>query len=282
MDKYLHWSTVIANKAISQYGDNHIICSGWSPSGVYHIGNSKEAVTCHAINMAIKNSGFASKFILILDDFDPLDKIPKDLGEYSKNLRPYLGHPLNRIPDFSGQFDSYAEYFSNGAKEALSSFGIEVEFIKASKLYEDGLYDDFLEIYLNKNEELDILFETISGSKLDSYISIICQNCGNMKTTTCTKIISNVIHYQCSSKGMYRGCEFEGKILIDSHEWKLKWRLDWPARQTFLNVTVEPSGKDHSVSGGSVDTSLAIHEKILNRPPPVLEKFGFITMIRFF
>ena len=278
MDNYLHWSTVIANKAISQYGDNHIICSGWSPSGVYHIGNSKEAVTCHAINMAIKNSGFTSKFILVLDDFDPLDKIPKDLGEYSKNLRPYLGHPLNRIPDFSGQFDSYAEYFSNGAKEALSSFGIEVEFIKASKLYEDGLYDEFLEIYLNKNEELDTLFETISGSKLDSYISIICQNCGNMKTTTCTKILSNVIHYQCSSKGMYRGCEFEGKILIDSHEWKLKWRLDWPARQTFLNVTVEPSGKDHSVSGGSVDTSLAIHEKILNRPPPVLEKFGFITI----
>ncbi len=79
MDKYLHWSTVIANKAISQYGDNHIICSGWSPSGVYHIGNSKEAVTCHAINMAIKNSGFASKFILVLDDFDPLDKIPKTL-----------------------------------------------------------------------------------------------------------------------------------------------------------------------------------------------------------
>ena len=97
MDNYLHWSTVIANKAISQYGDNHIICSGWSPSGVYHIGNSKEAVTCHAINMAIKNSGFTSKFILVLDDFDPLDKIPKDLGEYSKNLRPYLGHPLNRI-----------------------------------------------------------------------------------------------------------------------------------------------------------------------------------------
>ena len=57
-----------------------------------------------------------------------------------------------------------------------------------------------------------IFYLTISGSKLDSYI-LICQNCGNMKTTTCTKILSNVIHYQCSSKGMYR-CEFEGTELI--------------------------------------------------------------------
>jgi lysyl-tRNA synthetase class 1 len=77
---------------------------------------------------------------------------------------------------------------------------------------------------------------------------------------------------------MYRGCDHDGTMQVKDHNWKLKWRLDWPARQSFLGVTVEPSGKDHSVAGGSVDTALAVHEKIFQREPPLLERYGFITM----
>ncbi|MHA2503918.1 MAG: lysine--tRNA ligase [Candidatus Kariarchaeaceae archaeon] len=276
--KFKHWSRVIAETAVDKFGDTQLVCAGWSPSGIYHIGNFREAVTCTAIDRSLKSMGKNSKFIFVIDDFDPLHKIPDNLKRYSKELRPYLGHPINRVPDFTGQYSSYAAHFSQGAIRAVNDCRIDVEFVYSSENYAKGRYDKYLRIFLENSEIIDQVFEEISGSALNEYVSVICQNCGNMKTAKNVRLEGEKIYYDCISEKMYRGCDHSGFVTIDSHEWKLKWRLDWPARQSFLNVTIEPSGKDHSVAGGSVDTSIAIHRDVLKQNGPILEKFGFITL----
>ncbi|MCH8907303.1 MAG: lysine--tRNA ligase [Candidatus Heimdallarchaeota archaeon] len=278
MDQPSSWTTVHANEAISIFGDDHVVCSGWSPSGTYHIGNSKEAITCNGFHQELLNQGKNSKFVLVIDDYDPLDKIPSNLKEHKQKLQKYLGHPLIRIPDPFGMAESYAHHFTNGAKTALTDWGFDIEYISATDLYKQGKYDPFLKLYLEKETEIQQLMEQISGSPLGPIVSINCQNCGNQKTTQLKGVSNEKLHYICVSEKQYRGCGFEGSTDINQHEWKIKWRLDWPARQSFLKVTIEPSGKDHSVAGGSVDTALAVHERIFQHQPPLLLRFGFITI----
>ena len=147
-----HWAESIANKAVELFGNEHVVCSGWSPSGIYHIGNSKEAITCNAISRFIEAiEGSKTKFVFVIDDYDPLDKIPADLSKYKGDLRPYLGHPINKVPDFTGQTENYAEYFAQGAKKTFESYKFEVEFVYASKLYAEGKYDEITKLYYEKS-----------------------------------------------------------------------------------------------------------------------------------
>jgi lysyl-tRNA synthetase class 1 len=274
-----HWAESIAKTAIELFGTEHVVCSGWSPSGIYHIGNSKEAITCNAISRFIEAEGSKTKFVFVVDDFDPLNKVPADLSKYKGDLRPYLGHPINKVPDFTGQTENYAEYFAQGAKKTFENYKFDVEIIYASKLYADGKYDEIIKLYYEKEDKVQKIMKEITGSELSTFVSVVCESCGNLKTTIVTKFEQpNKIHYTCTSDKQYRGCDNVGISLLENHNWKLKWRLDWPARQKFLGVTVEPSGKDHAAAGGSVDTALAIHKEIFEVTPPILERFGFVTL----
>lgn len=277
--EYNHWAKTIAQNAIEKFGNKQVVCSGWGASGVYHIGNSREAVTCNAILLEMEKQGADAKFVMIIDDIDPLNSIPANLKKYSNKLRPYLGHPLNKVPDFTNQYENYAEFFASKMKKALSDFNFNVEHLYASKMYQDGMYDNSLNLYIENEERTQQVIENISGSPLTDLISITCQNCGNGKTTKITGYpAKNKIQYICQTDKMYKGCNHEGQIDIKDHEWKLRWRLDWPARQHFLNITVEPAGKDHSVAGGSIDSSIEIHKQIFGREPPIMPKFEFITI----
>ncbi|MHA2091970.1 MAG: lysine--tRNA ligase, partial [Candidatus Kariarchaeaceae archaeon] len=278
-DEFRHWAEIIATRAIDLFGQKQVVCTGWSPSGIYHIGNSREAVTCNAIYLELLKQSADSEFIFVIDDFDPMDKIPFELKQYSKQLREYLGHPLVHIPDFTETEKNYAEYFARGPKKAFEDWGFDVSFLNASQLYAEGRYNDFLDLFIEEEEHLQELMERISGSPLRPIVSIICQNCGNGKTAKWTGLTEKQeITYICETHDQYKGCGHVGSVPITSHQWKLKWRLDWAARQSFLGVTVEPSGKDHSVAGGSIDTALAIHEEIIRKTPPILERYGFITL----
>jgi len=274
-----HWSKSIVEEAIETRGSTQITCGGWSPSGIFHVGNAREIATCNGINKMLKIKKTESRFIFIIDDTDPLDKIPKIFKKYSNVLKPYLGHPINKTPDPTGETDSYAEHFTSGIVKASKDWGIDVEFIRASELYNSGKYDKYLKLYLQKEEEVQQVIERISGSRLDGFFSVVCGNCGNAKTTK-IQDSSNLeeIHYECKTDRMYKGCDFEGSMNYKEHLWKLKWRLDWPARQAFLGVTIEPAGKDHAADGGSIDTTFAIHKEIFGHEPPLMPGYGFIVM----
>ena len=76
------------------------------------------------------------------------------------------------IPDFTGKFENYSSYFANGPKQALKDWGFDVEFVYASDLYKQGKYDEYLDLYIEYEDKLQDLMETITGSRMDSLISI--------------------------------------------------------------------------------------------------------------
>ena len=275
-----HWSEEITKEAREAFGTEQVVCSGWSPSGIYHIGNFREAATCTGIRRQMDIMGLDTKFVFVVDDFDPLDKIPRFFKQYEDKLKPYLGHPLCRIPDPTGQEESYAELFAKGAREAFELFEMNAIIVKASELYAAGKYDSYLRLYYEKEDKVQAILEEVSGSRMNTFVSVVCEQCGSIGNTRVTQFDkeNDLLHYTCVDNSYRKGCGHEGKIPVNSHEWKLKWRLDWPARQDFLGVTVEPAGKDHSVAGGSVDSAIVLHEKILQRKPPIMVRYGFITL----
>ncbi|RMG35121.1 MAG: lysine--tRNA ligase [Methanobacteriota archaeon] len=272
------WAKQIAEEAIGHFPGKQVINGGWSPSGDFHIGNAREIITAYAIHHHLQIIGEDSELKFVIDNFDSFDRIPSTMKSYKNTLRPFLGKPINQIPDPTGQSESYADRFSMTFVEAMQDWGLDVNIHYASEMYKAGLYDEYLKLFLEKEEEIQQIMEKVAGNRLDSFVNVVCTNCGNLRTTTLLGIDGEKLIFKCETKREFKGCGFQGETSINEHNWKLKWRLDWPARQKFLGVTVEPAGKDHSVAGGSIDTTIEIHRKIFNATPPIMPRYGFITM----
>ena len=274
-----HWADIVSSQAEELFGKNQVIMSGWSPSGLYHVGNFREAATCHAIYTYMKDKGLNVKFVLVIDDLDPLDKVPSILKKYKGSLKPYLGHPVNQIPDFTKEHETYAQHFAQGVYEARDLFGFKVELVNASDLYKQGKYDPYVKIYYEKKSQVQALMEQISGNPMEDFLSVQCQNCKSITNPRVTSIDLEhwKVTYECVDTKYRKGCGHKQEASLRDLTWKLKWRLDWPSRQDFYKVTVEPAGKDHSVAGGSIDTTIAIHKNILGKQPPIMVRYGFIT-----
>ncbi len=279
--EYKHWATVVSEEAINKFGKEQVVATGWAPSGYYHIGNFKEAVTCRAIHHELKNLGAKSRFILNIDDVDPFDKVPAFFKkEYGKELKEYLGHAINQVPDPLGCHNSYAEHFIDNALEIMDEFDVNPEPIKTSEVYKQGKYDKYAKLFFEKQEEVFKLTEEITGSRMSEFILVQCPTCKNLAAPQIKsfEIKNGNIFVNIHCRREKGGCGEDHKLKLGETTWKLKWRLDWASRQDFFNVTVESSGKDHGVAGGSIDTALAIHERIFHRDPlPLLIQHGFLT-----
>ena len=106
----MHWSDVVAQR-LSEQGSKHIVSTGITPSGEFHIGHLREILTGDMISKAAKKAGLDVEFVFIVDSADPLRKVYSFLDDsYSQ----YIGHQLKRIPppDQNGRPDMAR--FSNG------------------------------------------------------------------------------------------------------------------------------------------------------------------------
>ena len=278
---FKHWATVVSEEAIERFGNKQVVATGWAPSGHYHVGNFKEAVTCRAFHRELINLGADSYYLLNIDNVDTLDKIPayfKD--QYGKMLRPYLGHAICEVPDPLGCHDSYADHFIDDALKIMETFDVKLNPIYTSELYKEGKYDKYAKLYLEKSEELYKLTEEITGSRMEQFFHVQCPECKNLAAPIITnyEFVNDKIKLEISCQREKRGCGQTSSITLGDTLWKIKWRLDWAARQDFLGVTVESSGKDHGVAGGSIDSSLAIHKDIFKKEKlPLLLQHGFLT-----
>ena len=278
---FKHWATVVSEKAIELFGQDQTVCTGWAPSGYYHLGNFREGVTCRAIAQELFNLGTKPRFILNIDDQDPFDKIPAFFKKFENELKPYLGHPINEIPDPFGSHDSYAGHFIDDALNIMHNFDVKPEPTIMSEYYKKGSYDKYVKIFIEKKEEVSELMEQITGSRMEDFFMIQCPECKNIDApkTMNAEIENSKIKVEIQCQKEKNGCGFHGEITLGETAWKLKWRLDWAARQDFFGVTVESSGKDHGAAGGSIDTALAIHERIFGKTKlPLLIQHGFLTV----
>ena len=63
----MHWADVTA-QALAHKGPKHIISTGITPSGEFHIGHLREILTGDMISRAAKNAGLDVDFIFIVDN----------------------------------------------------------------------------------------------------------------------------------------------------------------------------------------------------------------------
>jgi lysyl-tRNA synthetase class 1 len=254
----MHWADVIANK-LKKLGE-HIIATGITPSGPIHVGNMREVLTGDAVLRAMKNVGGNAKLLYVGDTFDQLRKVYPFL---KKEYEEYVGMPLSEIPCPCSSHKSYAEHFLLPLLDALDTLGVEHETLLTHEMYKKGVYSESIKTVLENKEKIKIILENVSKRKLpENWFSYNpkCSKCKKFKTVS-IKYEHPYVHYKCE-------CGNEGKADIRKDDGKLPWRIDWPARWSFLNVTCEPFGKDHAAAGGSYDTGTAIIREIFGKEPP--------------
>jgi lysyl-tRNA synthetase class 1 len=263
----MHWADVMAER-LSRRGDKHIIASGITPSGEFHIGHLREILTADMITRACRARGLDAEFIFIIDSADPLRKVYDFLDpEYER----YIGHQLGAIPapDADGKpgdgSTTYAAHFLDPFMAALKQIGVEPTIVDNLESYRDGGFAHAARIACENMEEVRGIIETRSGRELPEgwfpYNPLDSQGC--LDGVTVTGYEWPFVHW-ADSHGE------TGSADLRKADGKLPWRLDWPARWHSLGVTCEPFGKDHGASGGSYSTGRLLVELFGGKPPEPL------------
>ncbi len=284
MNENSHWVEILTQKITETKKPPYLITSGMTTSGPFHLGTLCELLYPSTIQKHLISQGHKAKFIFFADILDAFDAVPTTLSKYTKELRPHLGKPLTDVPDPMGNTQSFGDYFLEEAKSIAEKFNIRPEIKKMNEVYSEGYFDKYARIYL-KDEPLTrgVVFSSSLKKNPPEYwnpIMPICQGCGKIATTRVTEFDENSYSYTCDRDvGYTKGCGFGGSNKISDHKYKITWRLHWPSwMHIYGPSSVEGAGVDHHTRGGSWDTVLAVHEKILKLDPPVPYKFGFVLL----
>ena len=263
----MHWVDVVAEKLLAK-GKNHTIASGTSISGMIHIGNAGDVIMADAIRRAVNEKGGNAKLIWIMDDMDPLRKVPPQLPP---EFKKFIGAPVSDLP-----WDDKENFVQHSIKPfiaSLAKMGVKPEIISGTTMYKSGQYAESARIAIEKADRVRQIFKEISGAEKPADwlpFDPICPKCGKIATTDAIEYKDGKVHYICrggvAGKERIEGCGDEGWLSLDKG--KLTWRVEWPARWKILGVTCEPFGKEHSASGGSYDTCKIIVKEIFGYDPP--------------
>ncbi len=284
MSKWVFWADEIAEKIIKRkkfhFTEQKIpeikkwtVKSSSSLSGVLHIGRLSDIIRGEAEARALEEKGFPIEFIYVTEDMDPLRKIPKGVPE---KFKEYIGFPVSDIPDPNGCHQSYAEHFT---AEFLSVFKdflyLEPKIYSMRKEYQKKNFNEEIKELVKNTEEIKKIIEKIQGSEVGKNWSVwkpICEKCGNLQTTTITKIEGTKIHYKCQDykfeKFTAKGCGYEGISDLNKANGKLIWKSEWAAQWKRWKVCSEGAGKEYESRNSAFWVNAEITEKILGFPHP--------------
>ena len=266
-----HWIERIAEELKERNVSKHVVASGTSISGSIHIGNSCDVFIANAVTKVLNAPDTPAETIWIADDHDPLRKVPYPLPE---SYEKYLGIPYSKIPCPEGCCKNFVEHFEKPFLSTLDEFGIDLKVNSGAKMYEDGLYNDYIRISLKKAPEIRDIFNKFREHPLkEDWLPYnpICQECGRVNTTYSYDYDGDTVQYRCE-------CGNYSTMDIKSGEGKLTWRVEWAARWKIFSITCEPFGKDHAASGGSYDVSSIISQEIFDYPAPYPIPYEWITL----
>ena len=258
----MHWADFTAQR-LAQRGDKHIIASGITPSGEFHIGHLREILTGDMVTRACKDAGMDAEFVFIVDSADPLRKVYPFLSdEYEK----YIGCPLALIPapDEDGNPSdsgiSYAQYFLDPFLKALEQIDVRPRIIDNYESYSNGKFAERARIVCENPDKIREIIERVSGRELsdDWFPFNPYGHNGSLDGVTVTGFEWPYVHWEQNGKS--------GKSDLNKAEGKLPWRVDWPARWGWIGITCEPFGKDHGAAGGLYDTGKEISELFGDTP----------------
>lgn len=272
-DQPLFWSDQLAYATTQKFSDReeYVCASGISPSGFVHIGNFREIITTDFVVKSLKYYDEDTRFIYSWDDYDRFRKVPANVpDEWEK----YIGLPLSKVPDPEECHESYAEHFEAMLEEELGDMHMDIEFIRQSEMFQNCEYTDLIKKAMNNREEIKEILDQYRQEPLedDWYpLRVYCKECEKDFTEITNYDGDYTVKYHCEE------CEEEFEIdFSESDSVKPPWRVDWPMRWFYENVSFEPGGKDHSAAGSSRDTGKQIIEEVYDADAPVYQMYDFV------
>ena len=145
------WPFEEARKLVKRYpqgkpdGTPMLFETGYGPSGLPHIGTFQEVLRTTLVRRAyeVLSGGAPSRLVAFSDDMDGLRKVPDNIPNQGL-LAAHIGHPLSRIPDPFGEYESFAHHNNAMLRSFLDRFGFDYEFVSASDQYNSGGFDEAL------------------------------------------------------------------------------------------------------------------------------------------
>jgi lysyl-tRNA synthetase class 1 len=265
-----------AVKEITKEKKKEYVCEGmWSPSGYCHIGNARpELFTTYTVYLELKKNGYNAKQIFVVDDFDPIDKIPAGIPVQKE--KEFIGMPMRTAKSPYEGYTSWADYFEKQITSVLKEFGLEHIKIQSSyENYKSGKMNELIIHALNHSKEIVQIWNKIAGSEkpLDFLpVTMVCEKCGKIAFTEAKEWDGKKITYNCTE------CGYEGKTEPLNGKAKLHWRVHWVANWIINDVAFETGGKDHFSKGGSVDVGRALIKEVFNKNPPHQVPTEFINL----
>ncbi|MES2225962.1 MAG: lysine--tRNA ligase [Patescibacteria group bacterium] len=239
-------------------------------SGRVHIGSMRGVAIHGLVGEVLNEYGIENEYRFELNDFDDFDSIPGYLDQ--EKYKEHLGKPLYKVPSPEPGFDNYAEYFGAEFIEVHKKSGFVANYYRATELYQSGKMDECIRIALTRADDVRRILKEVSGSVKDETwlpISVICENCGKLKTTRPHDFDGETIGYACD-QSPYGSvpCGHTGRVAPWKGAAKLFWKVDWAAKWVVQGVDIEGAGKDHSTKGGSRDVAKHIAKELYDFEPP--------------
>lgn len=275
VEQPLFWSDQLAYAVTQKFPekDTYVVASGITPSGHVHIGNFREIITTDFVYKSLKNYGKDAKFIYSWDDYDRFRKVPEEVPD---SYEQYIGLPVSEVPDPEGCHESYAAHFEAELEKSLEDMHLDVEFIRQSEMFQKGKYSSLIRDAMNSRDTIkDILDQYRSEDLEDDWqpLRVYCRECGKDFTEVKDYNGEFTVTYFCEECGEEFEINFEENDSV-----KPPWRVDWPMRWVYEDVSFEPGGKDHSAAGSSRDTGEEIIREVWGEEPPVYQMYDFVRL----
>jgi lysyl-tRNA synthetase class 1 len=264
--------------------------SGISPSGPVHLGNLRELMVPHLVADEVRRRGVPCRHILSWDDYDRLRRVP---AGFPDSFNEHIGRPLTSVPDPCGRHQNWAEHFSEPLREALARLGVLVTEISQTRMYTSGAYTGQIVTAMRRRHDIGAVLaryrtkRTALGVQGDlggeaddegqrtatEYYPFrpYCKACGRDDTTvTAFDDQTTEISYTCACGA------HEGPTPIARVAGKLAWKVDWPMRWAYEDVTFEPAGVDHASPGSSFTVGAELVSAIFGGEMPIHFGYSFV------
>ncbi len=272
-----YWADEIAGQVVGR----QVVNDSKTPSGTVHVGSLRGVVLHDAIRRAVAEHGNEVEFRYGVEDLDPMDAqslLTPDAVEQ------YMGVPLAHVPAPEGSpHPNYARHFVTLFLQTFSDLGIHPTLYWMSEQYASGAMDPYIAKALDGADVILDIYRTVSTVNHPAGwlpVSVICENCGRIGTTSASDWDGREVSYTCRPDLVEwaRGCGHSGRVAPFGGRAKMVWNVDWAARWGLVGATIEGCGKDLATAGGSRDRADAISRRVFQREPPVNVPYEFLNI----